>query len=371
MQFNVNDMDQLVDKEAFLGAKLSEMIKFVCNGCDIEHEVTKKTFVLSINRQKKANIEYPQKFCTSSCFKNYTSRSKTKSFECKTCSELVFKTPSELQKSKSGNVFCSSSCAATFNNSKKTRRPWNADQRSKFSETKTTQIANGDVAAPPSMKGKKWSDERKAMQSSACVKRKNDVATNCTKEVICWSCEKPFKTTGKYKQCWGCRTNITPVVSCKFCNTAFIRPKSSQITFCSKECRKTSASICSTERLKKFNYRYQLKGKASYLERSFREWLEGKGIEEGLNGFLTEIHFYNKQNKRHGYCDFVFPRAKTIVELDGTTHRNTIEKDKTRDEHLASRGWTTLRITHKEYKNKTKLNEVLKILDAVIHKNRK
>lgn len=43
-------------------------------------------------------------------------------FKCKSCSKSVCKTISEVKKSKSGNVFCSRSCAARYNNRKHPKR---------------------------------------------------------------------------------------------------------------------------------------------------------------------------------------------------------------------------------------------------------
>lgn len=113
-----------------------------------------------------------------------------------------------------------------------------------------------------------------------------------------------------------------------------------------------------SERLKKYNYRYQLKGNDSYLERSFDEWLRGRGSKPGLHGYMREIHFFNPETKKHGYCDFVFPKIKLVIELDGTTHRKTVLQDSLRDKFLISRGWHVLRISHKEYVKKIKYKEI-------------
>ena len=37
---------------------------------------------------------------------------------CAHCGKELWKTPSEIKRSKTGNVFCNRSCAASFNNSK-------------------------------------------------------------------------------------------------------------------------------------------------------------------------------------------------------------------------------------------------------------
>ena len=72
----------------------------------------------------------------------------------------------------------------------------------------------------------------------------------------------------------------------------------------------------------------------------------------GLNpkeDFIVEYHFYNPESDKHGWADFAFPSKNLIIELDGTQHRHTKEKDQIRDEYLTRNGWTVIRIPHKEY----------------------
>lgn len=91
------------------------------------------------------------------------------------------------------------------------------------------------------------------------------------------------------------------------------------------------------------------------MEETFEKWLKQVGLNKSIKGYLTEVHFYNKITKRHGFCDFVFPKIRLIIELDGTHHLKRQAIDKIRDEHLQTRGWEVLRVTIKEYYNKSKL----------------
>lgn len=54
-------------------------------------------------------------FCSDECHK----KSKTKKIKCNcaNCGKELFKTPAELKRSKTGNVFCNRSCACSYNNS--------------------------------------------------------------------------------------------------------------------------------------------------------------------------------------------------------------------------------------------------------------
>lgn len=54
-----------------------------------------------------------KQYCSDEC------RSNGKKIKCKCahCGKEIYKTPSEIARSKTGNVFCNKSCAASFNNS--------------------------------------------------------------------------------------------------------------------------------------------------------------------------------------------------------------------------------------------------------------
>jgi len=113
-----------------------------------------------------------------------------------------------------------------------------------------------------------------------------------------------------------------------------------------------------SQRLKLNNKRYQLGRNPSYMERTFTQWLISKGVKRSLHGFLTEVHFYNREVNKNGFCDFVFPTLRLIIELDGNHHERRRDLDKLRDLYLQSRGWRVKRITHKEYRRKTRLKEI-------------
>jgi very-short-patch-repair endonuclease len=98
------------------------------------------------------------------------------------------------------------------------------------------------------------------------------------------------------------------------------------------------------------------------MERSFTTWLISKGMSRGLSGFLSEIHFKNPETKKNGWADFVFPRRRLILELDGTHHRKRQHLDAARDEYLDQRGWKVVRITHAEYRSGSRIPEIQQLL---------
>jgi len=94
------------------------------------------------------------------------------------------------------------------------------------------------------------------------------------------------------------------------------------------------------------------------MEKSFEDWL----IAHSIN-FETEIHFKNHKLNKHYFADFVFHDLKLIIELDGSQHLKTVEKDRIRDEYITSEyGFTVVRITHREYQNKSKLSLICNLL---------
>ena len=93
----------------------------------------------------------------------------------------------------------------------------------------------------------------------------------------------------------------------------------------------------------------------SYLERSFREWLIKNNLKQD-DDFITNKHF--KINEKIYFGDFYFPKLSLLIELDGKQHLDSTEYDSNRDFNFRSVGIETIRISHKEYKNKSKESEI-------------
>lgn len=100
------------------------------------------------------------------------------------------------------------------------------------------------------------------------------------------------------------------------------------------------------------------RGKRSYLELSFEEWLK----DNNISTYKTEFHFWNEENKKNYFVDFLFEDKKLIIELDGTQHKKTIEKDKIRDLFLNSIGYKVLRISYEDYKKGMYKEEIIRLI---------
>jgi very-short-patch-repair endonuclease len=145
--------------------------------------------------------------------------------------------------------------------------------------------------------------------------------------------------------------------TCTVCGTEVIGRKT-----CSSECLRKHLSIRQSALLKDANHRKKYRGNSgkSYMEESFEVWL----TENYSGKYYDQIHFYNEETGKHGWADFVFPKEKIIIELDGTHHRNRATLDSIRDEYLHRvRGFTVYRITIHEYYKKSKLPLIKSLLN--------
>lgn len=125
--------------------------------------------------------------------------------------------------------------------------------------------------------------------------------------------------------------------------------------------RKSCSSKCKAElqskRLSNLSYRQQHnygRKSMSYMEKSFSEWISQYDIF-----YLFEPSFHNDKDGRTYFPDFYFPAAKLIVELDGSQHLKTKDKDQYRDAFIKMRyGIDVMRITQKEFRAGTRIQEL-------------
>lgn len=108
-------------------------------------------------------------------------------------------------------------------------------------------------------------------------------------------------------------------------------------------------SISRKEYLKKSENRKNIgRHQRSWMEINFENYLS----ENGIDGWESEKHFWSVELKKNFYPDFIFESKKLIIELDGTQHRKTIEKDRIRDDWFLSIGYRVVRIPVEEFKKR-------------------
>jgi len=99
-------------KLEYYSAKSIDLLPCECYECHNTFYFQKKMIIHELKHQR-GRI----KFCCFQCSRNFLKKSVN--LQCVSCNKIINKTPSLIKQSKSGNYFCSRSCAATYNNTHK------------------------------------------------------------------------------------------------------------------------------------------------------------------------------------------------------------------------------------------------------------
>lgn len=93
----------------------NELLPLKCEHCGDTFHNVKKEVKKVLNNHPAVKLKY----CSIQC--RHNSRVNKFNITCANCDTPINKNPKELRKSISGNLFCSQSCAATYNNTHKTK----------------------------------------------------------------------------------------------------------------------------------------------------------------------------------------------------------------------------------------------------------
>ncbi len=104
-----------ISQEDFEKTKTLEKVKVECQQCFNIFETTKKN-ILKGYKQRQTFV----RFCSADCSAKSRSKNNSVTVVCDNCSTTFTRTLSEFNKS--DNHFCSRSCSASFNNTKKPKR---------------------------------------------------------------------------------------------------------------------------------------------------------------------------------------------------------------------------------------------------------
>ncbi len=107
-------MIPLYSKEEFESAQSKDLLDLSCEVCKSTFKRSKQDIHQSLTNKNSKN---KCKYCSNSC--NNKSNIKKIKLNCSFCEKEIERAPNELKKSKSGNHFCSKSCATTFKNKNK------------------------------------------------------------------------------------------------------------------------------------------------------------------------------------------------------------------------------------------------------------
>lgn len=287
----------------------------------------------------------------------------TDPIRCMVCNEAV-----NFTNRKDGK-YCSSSCAAKVNNTQRT------DEQKASKNAKISKVLAGKESPHKGKESPKKGKRYKQPSLNSCVICNNTIygrRKTCSNECltilrsILIKNDRKFNCKACGKECINrltCDTKCNnklksqriknrfpkqPSQKCKICG----KPSGKKKT-CGPECYKINHQRHGTNNLRKrrqsgedFSFR-----RVSKLELQFIKEIEELGYTPGIDGYFTEVYAKNPDTITGYYrLDFVFPRKRLIVEIDGKQHDAPKQKahDAIRDSHMADRGWTTLRINYYE-----------------------
>ncbi len=113
-------------------ANSRDLLPLECKGCSRRFLKPKNNILSSLSGHKRFKMD----FCSNRCQRMYESPPIT--VVCSQCKKRFTKEPKEVKKSKSGNHFCSRSCAAKWNNAHKKH----GTRRSKLEKWLEEQLTN-------------------------------------------------------------------------------------------------------------------------------------------------------------------------------------------------------------------------------------
>lgn len=115
--------EQLCDVELFNNAKIDSKIEYICPNCQQTYNTTKRIFLSSLRRSIKRGIHTtPFKYCSTKCVQAFLFQAGNcfLTTNCTQCNIPIKRYNSALKVSRSGNLFCSQSCSATYNSTHRT-----------------------------------------------------------------------------------------------------------------------------------------------------------------------------------------------------------------------------------------------------------
>lgn len=330
--------DEFLEFNATTTATIDTVIDVKCEHCGKIHgRKLKGLRTTFLNRGMLAT------YCSETCRRAVVDADKWAVVSCENCGIEVRRRKNEIL----SHVFCGHSCSAQYGN--KGRVP-SESQRAKVSKT-----LRDKYHGPSTLN----STRGKYKNCVACNKKfltPIEEKIHCSEECKVGGPVKRKKNKEPTEEPPFCKLEI---ITCPECKKLTTKSKKIQANFCSTACRKANVGRRMSEWLSRPENRTNLgRGKRSYMESSFDEWLRQHNIK-----FEAEVRFRNEELERYYYVDFLFSDLNLVIELDGTQHLKTVEEDAIRDDYLRRvHGLTVVRIKHKEYVKQTRVSEIKQLL---------
>lgn len=316
----------LYDKRKFNNTGSKDLLDINCHQCKKEFELTKHQIQTAWRRSTNKIL-----YCGMTCAAASVSKEKVQ-VDCQQCNKTFHKNKREFNNSK--NHFCSLSCAASYNNIKRGEK-----NKSKQKEIVQKILEIKPANEQPTRESKKTSDKKsKVRYKKLTINFKPPFS-------ISYNIQKVIRTRKIY------------IGYCTICNKE-IKHFTKVLKICSNTCFKL--------RMRQVhdlypNLIHNRSTSESYLEKSFREYIEDNGYIKDEN-YKQEYNFTLKSGKRY-IADFYFPDLKIIIEMDGKQHQDTVKEDAIRDNLILEEfKIQTYRVTWKEWNKKTKMELINKLL---------
>lgn len=299
----------LYTEEEFKNTKSRDLLKLKCPSCDEVVEFTKHKIQTNWRRSSSKIL-----YCSYDCSKSI-SNIETEKINCLHCS-TEFERNITNKRSKD-TKFCTKSCCATYMNINRTKQE---------KEEINTKVSL-------KLKGKYTKKKKNLLLRFLTISVKYGYTFNYNiTNIVSIKKIKPIKQKinhkVKYKKLtllpkkgYTSSYNIKHIIStrkvyksnCISCNKLLIS-LNKPLKICSKECFKTRMKQV---HLEKPHLILNRSNPESYLERSFREYIEQKGYIKN-DSFIQEKHWKLSSDKRY-ISDFYLPNLNLIVELDRKT----------------------------------------------------
>lgn len=280
--------------------------------------------------------------------------------KCNECNNVIFY-------NKKNNKFCSSSCAAKFNNKKRGKR----DKKTKKKISKSLKLIYGSNIDKKSIckncgKLFKLKNNSKSIYcSNSCMKNYNGFKDYNNHYRFCENCDNEFKvhklSNGRLSKVKYCskkckqlskKCNEIKYNVCLICDNGFElkkikNGKISKAKYCSNKRKSKALSISVKKRIKTGEHKgWKNRSIVSYPEKFFIKVLKNNNINFEHN-YPIKQSCLGIENQHNYFLDFFIPEKNIDLEIDGSQHKYRKEHDKLRDELLTKNGYNVYRIKWK------------------------
>lgn len=345
--YNIEEINKLLSDH-----RSDDKLELICSECG---KVCTKRYRYVREQRALAEDSIVKIFCSAKCYYDNNNKHKYyKTVPCDFCGKEFDKLISQIEATNAN--YCSHSCAAKVNNSKRIRteesRKKTSDSLRKIPRKEKVTQAVCNVCESVYFTNK--SNSKYCSEDCRKLAKRGLNKESKLRRITEKLSKKPNPNLYSYIR----------FKTCKECSQVFYITSRKQINtkFCSKDCRSKNQSRSQSERISKAENRTNLgRHKKSYPETCMIDWLDKNQVV-----YEFESSIKNHELNKTYFPDFLFRDLSLIIELDGTQHRKTVEKDKIRDEYIERvYGIKVVRYWCKDFLKGIHYDEICKLLGIV------